>query len=284
MSRNSKNSFNKTKKSVVTTMTSVMGGFPDRVRVRLKYVTNVTMTPNGLTAADYVFSGNGCFDPDITSTGSQPANFDDWSGVYSRYRVWGSTLRWNVGNTASGTVDLTSFVVGPRHLSTALTTRTQQEYFQAQPYTRYFKSIIYANGRSDQQGSCTMSTAKFLGLSRSEFEGNDDVASLVSANPAHQWYWHCVVSSDDQSSSTIHYVNFVVEYDVEFWDRVDTTLDLKKAAQPGQLVQAPPRELVPPVNLEQYIVVPAPERKSSTSAPSPTASDGGGRRGRNDRR
>ncbi len=208
-------------------MTTVMGGFPDRARVRLKYATNVTMTPSGLTAVDQVFSGNGCFDPDITSTGSQPANFDDWSAVYSRYRVWGSTITWNVANSASGALDLTSLVVGPRHTATALTTRTQQEYFQAQPYTRYQKTIVYQNGQATQSGTMSMSTPKFLGLSRSEFEGNDDITTLVSANPAHQWYWHLCLTADDQSSATAHYVNFTVTYDVEFWDRTETTLDAK---------------------------------------------------------
>jgi hypothetical protein len=213
------------RKATSTTMTSVMGGFPDRARVRLRYVTNVQQTPVSVTAADYVFSGNGMFDPDVTSTGGQPANFDDWSAIYLRYRVWKSTFKWCIANNATGALDMSSYVVGPRHTSTAVNTRASQENFQSTPYTRYAKTIIYRNGCPEMSGSMTMSTQKFFGLTQAEFEGNEDACALVTANPSHQWFWHLSLSADDQGSTIVHYINYVVEYDVEFWDRVDTTLD-----------------------------------------------------------
>lgn len=206
---------------------NLLGGFSDRARVTLRYVTNVTMTPAGVAASSYVFRGNGCFDPDVTSTGLQPANWDDWSAQYARYRVHGSKLTWNISNNATGTLDMSSYVVGPRHQSTALTTRSAQENFQSQPYTRFDRSIIYRNGVV--KGSMTMTSRKFFGLTQVEFDGNDDATALVSADPTHQWFWQMCLTSDDQSSTIPHYVNFTIDYDVEFWDRVDTSLDLKYA-------------------------------------------------------
>jgi hypothetical protein len=225
----SRSSFNRRAGTSGTTMTSTVGGFPDHARVRLRYCTNVVRQPTVVTAADYVFRANGCFDPDVTSTGLQPANWDDWSAQYTRYRVWGSTLHYNIANSASGTLDLVTHVIGPRHTSTAVATQAAQENFQAQPYTKVGKSIVYNNGSkaSDQIGSISMSTEKFLGLSRQEFLGNDDLTALVSADPAHQWFWHLCFSVDDQTSTCNMYINVCIEYDVEFWDRVDTTLDLK---------------------------------------------------------
>lgn len=210
-------------------MTSTVGGFPDHARVRLRYCTNVARSPSVTAAADYVFRANGCFDPDVTSTGFQPANWDDWSAQYTRYRVWGSTLHYNIANSASGTLDLVTHVIGPRHTPTAVATQAAQENFQAQPYTRVGKTIVYNNGSkaSDHIGSLSMTTEKFLGLSRQEFLGNDDLTALVSADPAHLWYWHLCFSMDDQTSTCVIYLNVCIEYDVEFWDRVDTTLDLK---------------------------------------------------------
>ncbi len=212
-----------------STTQSLRGGFPDRQRVTLSYVTNISLTPSGVSAADYVFAGNDVFDPDVTSTGSQPANYDDFSAIYQRYRVWGSRIYWNTANSAAGALDLNTVVVGPRHTSTALTTRTQQEYFQAQPYTKCFKTIVYTNGAASVRGSLSMSTQKYFGLSKTQFEGQEDTTALVSTSPAHRWFWHFCITSDDQSSSTLHYVNVRIDYDVEFWDRVDTTLDLRYA-------------------------------------------------------
>jgi len=210
---------------------ATVGGVPDRTRVTLRYVTNVTLSPSGVTAGSYVFRANGCFDPDVTSTGGQPANFDDFSALYARYRVWGSKLSWVIANNTAGVLDMCTMVVGPRHQSTAITTRAAQENFQAQPYTAVQKTIIYTNGTSSQRGSMAMTTRKFLGLSQTEFEGQDDLAALTSADPAHQFFWQMVICSDDQSSATPHYVNFQIDYDVEFWDRVDTSLDLRVERQ-----------------------------------------------------
>lgn len=221
----SSSSFSYKKGNSSSSTINLVGGFPDRQRVTLRYVTNVSQTANATVGSDYVFRANGCFDPDYTSTGGQPANYDDFSAIYLRYRVWGSTLRWSIANTAGGTLDMSSVVVGPRHQGTAIVSRTNTENFQAQPYTRFQKTIIYNNGTESQSGSMHMTTRQFLGLTSSEFEGADDLASLVSNTPAHEWFWHCTISMDDQSSTCVHYVNYVVEYDVEFFDRVDTTID-----------------------------------------------------------
>jgi hypothetical protein len=208
-------------------MTSTVGGFPDHARVKLRYVSNFSSSPAGVTATDYVFRGNGCFDPDVTGTGFQPANWDDWSAQYTRYRCWGSSISWSIANSATGTVDVVYAVIGPRHLPSIITTQAAQANFQAQPYTVLQQTSLYRNGARSQSGFMKMSTEKFLGLTRTEFLGNDDLTALVSADPSHQWYWHFTLSVADQSSTVPHYFNVAVEYDVEFWDRVDTNLDLK---------------------------------------------------------
>jgi len=232
-----KNKFNKRKssankfsskqrrnKSTVSTV-STYGGFPDRQRVTLRYATNFNRTTPGIGSTSYFFRGNGPFDPDFTSTGGQPVNWDDFSAIYQRYRVWSSKITWMVANTASGTLDMVSGVVGPRHASTALSTLAAHEAFQCQPYTKYQKNIIYNNGTRSQSGSLSMSTHKFFGLTVGQFQGQDDCTSLVTTVPNHEWFWCLNFVADDQSSSTVLYINVILEYDIEFWDRFDTTLD-----------------------------------------------------------
>jgi hypothetical protein len=196
-------------------------------------VENFTLAPSGVTADSYVFSGNGCFDPNVTSTGLQPANYDDWSLIYTRYRVWGSKIRYTIAQNGTSSVNV-QVVVGPRHLSTALTTLNSQQGFQAQPYTR-FHSTFYT---PPSKGTLSMSTQKFIGMSKAEFEGNDDLTSLTTSNPTHQWYWQFTSAVSAQSGTGNLLLNVVIEYDVEFWDRVDTTLDLVTRAQAIVALQA----------------------------------------------
>jgi len=158
--------------------------------------------------------------------GEQPTNFDDFSAIYNRYRVWGSKFHWKMANNASGALDPATAVIGPRHLSTAITALDVQNDFATQPYTKVQKTTIYQNGTKNQNGTLSMSTQKFLGLKRTEFEGNDDLTAIVTTSPVHRWFWHLTVSADDGSSTIGHYIHIMVDYDVEFWDRVDTAVDL----------------------------------------------------------
>ena len=55
--------------------------------LNLRYVENFTLNPGMLGATVNVFSMNGLFDPNITGIGHQPMYFDNYMGIYGRYRV-----------------------------------------------------------------------------------------------------------------------------------------------------------------------------------------------------
>ena len=80
------------KRNTISTFT--IGGFPKQSTVRLSYVDEIQLPNNlaGLTTY-YDFSANGCYDPNITSTGHQPIGFDQWMGVYWHYIVNKSTIK-----------------------------------------------------------------------------------------------------------------------------------------------------------------------------------------------
>lgn len=65
--------------------------FGQRTRRTLSYVSNfIGISSGAATAGAYVFSANGLFDPDITSTGTQPMGFDQMMGFFNHYTVLSS--------------------------------------------------------------------------------------------------------------------------------------------------------------------------------------------------
>jgi hypothetical protein len=205
---------------------SMLGGYSDRSRVRLKYALQTALTSIVTTGSfDYVMRGNSVFDPDFSGTGGQPTNFDDWAAVYNNYKVWSSTLTVKPMVTNSGT-EPTLWAVGPRHISTALTVNTQMDFI-TQPYVVANEFNIYRSGAKDSHFSMHMSTTKFLGLTSGEFEGRDDLAAAVGANPALPWYWHISATNIDTGVTSEVAALIMIEYDVEFFNRVDTTIDEK---------------------------------------------------------
>lgn len=216
------------KGSLTYNKVDLRGGFADRSRVKLRYVTFVSLTSTTVGGASYTFRGNGLFDPDFTSTGLQPANFDDFSAVYLRYRCFGSTF------TVIPTIDAVSVpgirvCVAPRHVTTAVTTQTLMMDRISQPYAQ-LKHVVFNAPNFGSSSSPIfvqhMNTQRFLGLSDVEFKGNDDLTALVTADPAHTWYWTISQTNIDVSDTITGYYTVFIDYDVEFWDRVDTALDL----------------------------------------------------------
>lgn len=75
------------------TSVAIGQGFPKRMTTTLKYVENFVMTSNSSVPATYLFSCNGCYDPNITATGHQPMYFDQFMDIYNHYTVIGSKAR-----------------------------------------------------------------------------------------------------------------------------------------------------------------------------------------------
>lgn len=75
---------------------------PNHYVTQMAYFTTVPIQEAAAGAGGYyTFSLNNCFDPDFSGSGAQPVSFDQWSQMYSRYRVIKTDVvaHW-VGGTA----------------------------------------------------------------------------------------------------------------------------------------------------------------------------------------
>lgn len=75
-----------------------------KCRTKLVYNTVLSLDPKpeqlGAGGSNtYVYSANGCFDPDVTGVGHQPMYFDNFAAVYGKYKVLWSKITITVLNS-----------------------------------------------------------------------------------------------------------------------------------------------------------------------------------------
>jgi hypothetical protein len=196
-----------------------IGGFPDTMRVRLRYDEILQLTSTSGVPATYVYRGNSVFDPNETGGGAQPANFDDFAVRYAYYRVLGSrcTVIFNNGSNTNVPFAATLHPWVGTAASATITDTAAQPYSQAG---------TVANTSAPLTLSSEITTSKLLGLPLSAIRGSDRLSALVNANPAEPWEWTLCIQAMDQSSTMISQCYVCLEYDVEFFSRVAGNLDL----------------------------------------------------------
>jgi len=193
-----------------------------------KQITNSTGLGN-----DNVFSGNGAFDPDITAAGQQPANYDDWASLYGRYRIRSSRLIvWPASQGSGSGTGVYRLLIAARHTTTAITSQANFDSAASQPFSEMV-TVDASGGNAGLKFSLEpykahYSTAQVLGYSERAVVDDDTLQALTSANPTHQWYWHIMMRAADDTSVIVASYYVKIEYDIEFFDRLDTSLDLSE--------------------------------------------------------
>lgn len=237
---------------------------PQIMRTKVRYTDSQQAGPWVMTGISvgspktYVYSGNGCFDPNITGTGSQPASFDDLSIYYRRYRVLGSkmTVRFSPIQEDDSIPDWTedaqvpgAFVTnhGRKLLNpTIVELRCDKDTFAASSglYKRLIENrqddknlvmgektwgIMYTDQTRPTTLSRYVSTAKvdgFKGDMRSDigFEGLTG-NSGTGSNPDRQWYWKLNAGAFGPHGNVARNVTFTVNivYYCEFFDTFNIT-------------------------------------------------------------
>lgn len=82
-------------------------GMPLKVRMVHRYAEYPTMTFTSGAFAQYAFSANGLYDPNVTGAGIQPMYFDTMTALYNHYTVIGAKIRVTFLPTAVPAVPLT---------------------------------------------------------------------------------------------------------------------------------------------------------------------------------
>lgn len=159
---------------------------------KLKYVTTFSLDPAIGSGGTYVFSANGCYDPDITSTGHQPYGFDQIMAMYNHYTVVGSKITVNL--CSAQTIPM---YAGVLLRSDNITDNSLAAVQLEQPGNK-MKLIGYGtstgSGATPRTMTCKFSTRKFFSKSRGAIVEDSLLRGDALSNPAEQAYYHVVLA------------------------------------------------------------------------------------------
>jgi len=167
----------------------------------------------GATSYEWVYRGNGPFDPEVAAGGGQPTGYDQWSAFYSSQRTHGSSI------TIVGTNGSTGSQAGLTLLPTNAATGTTQALTLTYPYVKH---TVAGQLNSDNKFKLynRMTTVKLEGIQ--SIEGDDAFASVIGALPANQWYWNFGVFSTGGAITglALQFIATII-YDIEYFGRID---------------------------------------------------------------
>lgn len=180
-------------------------GFPKKLTMTHRYVEAVTVTSTSGGAANYQFSANSLFDPNVSSTGHQPMYFDQLAALYDHYVVIGSKIRLRVMPTVSnhvamycnlGVYDDSSFISNDPTISSE---QTQVG----------FPRLIPAASNNAIQLTAKWSAKKMFGGS---VLSNNELKGTGTTSPSEQSVYTFNLRTADQVTTTAVYVEAIIEY------------------------------------------------------------------------
>ena len=196
-------------------ITHVRGaGISDMVYVKLNYVDRIVIDGiEGDSTFEYAFRGNSCFHPDAITGGHQPLYYDQYSLLYDKYRVMGSSIKIDVINS-SGTS--TMFYAIEPNTDDASIGDVSTFYEQTRSGA---PKIVPIAGRLSSKMVKYVSTRRVCGLTKSQMM-DDTFASRTNNNPNNVWYWNLFFQSMDGTAHVTGYFMVKITYYVQFYDRL----------------------------------------------------------------
>lgn len=211
-----------------------LGGFPTKKTVALRYVEEFTLDPADATTASYVFRINNVYDPNLTGGGHQPMFYDNYSTLYSKYKVNSATISFrcmdnHVVNVATpNLVDGTN--VGDNQYYAA-NQRASRMFIvkdeQANDYTTKINTLIEEGSKNlkwcfnPQNTSKSMTTLRMKcaphQLCNLNFKDNS-LEALIGGGPTRECYFICGVDSMPNRNSDPMVYQVIITYNVTFFD------------------------------------------------------------------
>lgn len=210
------------------------------IKGQLYYDTNIVLTaPNTGLSASYVFSANGLYDPDITSTGHQPMGFDQMMSLYEQYTCIASSMEVWIRPTLSQ-----SYIGAALSLQPSSTISTDPHVTMENGLVEYSEviSITQGNGIPVQKMELNCDVRKYFGRSAAREMLNDDsLSGTISSNPTEQVYYAFSVWELQSLGGSTNAVGISVRlsYDTIYWEpKKETESRRTERKEPGVKVSS----------------------------------------------
>lgn len=190
-------------------MRSLPMGFPSRMQGTLRYCDSVALAGSASSTTSYVYSANGLFDPDITSTGHQPLFFDPMMQLYNHYTVQRARIQV-IANSTVGSVPTRAGLMISGDTSVSTDFRVNLENGQVSTVVLESKQQFGSAARLFRE----VDIAKFQGVVN--VLDDPDLRGAANANPAEQTYFHLLLWNPETVAVPGVQFDVAIEYDVVF--------------------------------------------------------------------
>lgn len=188
-----------------------LGFFKQKNHATVRYVSHCTITmANTGSPGTHVWSMNGLYDPDVTSTGHQPIGFDQYMQMYNHYTVIGARIKATFLSTTSNPKGMVYLF-----RSAGATVLTDRDRIGEQTTTVMKPINKHEVGNVVVQDSANLN--KELGQKVIDEDNN---AGTDNENPNEQVFWHLAASSFDGNAGSVVAV-VEIDYDVIFHEPRD---------------------------------------------------------------
>lgn len=188
----------------------IRGPLNTKLRAQLNYSDyfNLDVAAGGATA-EYVFSANGLFDPNITGAGHQPRGFDQLMALYDHYVVIGVKIYLTSINGDTGNGNIVGCYVAD------VSTPAGDVFYPLEARMMTYGVLGMENGQSSTTLELQLNPNKFLG--RASPLSDPQLKGSSSANPSEQAYIHCFcIPGPGGVDTQVVYNHVRIEYDVVF--------------------------------------------------------------------
>lgn len=194
--------------SAVAMTTGFTPLFPTKTTRRLRYNDDVPISSTGGVMSAYIFSANGMFDPNITSTGHQPMGFDQMMLSYEHYHVyrchWKVIFR-NLGAYSGYCGVRIDADVGAMAVPTEVVENGRMTFGPTEP----------GGVLGWREFSGTVNIPQVQGMTRRNFLASEALRGSIASNPTEQTYIHCIIWNSGGQNMSLR-VNVVLEYEAIF--------------------------------------------------------------------
>jgi len=190
--------------------------FPASIVRRLTYhEEELAFTSTSGVPGGYVFSANGMYDPNITSSGHQPLGFDQMMLMYEQYTVVSSKITVDILNSNNTALSRATVYLSPD--AVILSSPNQALENGLIKTVMLFPNTTFL---SCKQINMNCDIRRYFGRNRSAraLVNDPDLFGTAASNPSEQAYF--VISAwDPFGANTLSYfLNVTVEYTAVFWE------------------------------------------------------------------
>lgn len=186
-------------------------GFPTQMKIRHKYTECINLTSTTGASANYSFSCNGMYDPNISGTGHQPSYFDVCGTIYNHYTVVWSRIRVSPApsTTLGAPMQVSVFINDDSTVAGGFSAAAEQS-------DSVTELVQINSGAAPKVLTLTWSSSRIFG---GDPLSNDNLAGNTGANPSEQSMFSIVQGPADSASTQTLFYLVELEY-IAIWDEL----------------------------------------------------------------